>query len=281
MVFMELIYGDRFIKLADYQWQDRVQMFSRGRNPENEIPIVFCKTDYLNSFFKHIGEMGRYSTVLKEYILLSHDSDGCIVPGGARVFDYNFVESKIPSRQRMWYAQNLDVLSSKIRPLPIGLENKKWHNGKKWEELLNIIGQNLPKKDSPLVYLNVEPTTNLSERQRCVNILRTKPFVKHSLRKPYLDYITEMAQHKFVACPEGNGFDTHRMWEALYLGCVPIVKKRVFTEILSHYLPIILINDWDEVEKSTLSLFVPSKSFKKGMDFEFWKRVVRGKISIA
>ena len=27
-----------------------------------------------------------------------------------------------------------------------------------------------------------------------------------------------------VAAPRGNGLDTHRLWEALYLGCVPIVQ---------------------------------------------------------
>lgn len=34
-----------------------------------------------------------------------------------------------------------------------------------------------------------------------------------------------MTQMQFCASPHGNGLDCHRTWEALCLGCVPIVKS--------------------------------------------------------
>ena len=33
------------------------------------------------------------------------------------------------------------------------------------------------------------------------------------------------AQYAFVASPPGNGFDCHRTWEALVLGCIVIVQN--------------------------------------------------------
>ena len=32
----------------------------------------------------------------------------------------------------------------------------------------------------------------------------------------------------FCACPKGNGVDTYRFWEALYLGTIPIVDYGKF-----------------------------------------------------
>ena len=37
-----------------------------------------------------------------------------------------------------------------------------------------------------------------------------------------------LLNYMFVICPEGNGIDTHRMWEALYLRTIPIIKKYDF-----------------------------------------------------
>ena len=31
--------------------------------------------------------------------------------------------------------------------------------------------------------------------------------------------------YSFELCPEGNGMDTHRFYEALFLNTIPIVKK--------------------------------------------------------
>jgi hypothetical protein len=43
----------------------------------------------------------------------------------------------------------------------------------------------------------------------------------------------------------GNGVDTHRLWESLYLGTVPIVGKDSWSESLAKLnLPIKFIEDW-------------------------------------
>lgn len=56
------------------------------------------------------------------------------------------------------------------------------------------------------------------------------------------DYFKDIAQHRYVICPDGNGVDCFRTWESLYLGSIPIVKRSRTTEQFSD-LPILLVDD--------------------------------------
>jgi hypothetical protein len=38
-------------------------------------------------------------------------------------------------------------------------------------------------------------------------------------------HYSRLSEYKFWICPRGNGLDTHRAWEALYVGAVPIIKR--------------------------------------------------------
>ena len=53
-------------------------------------------------------------------------------------------------------------------------------------------------------------------------------------------------------CPEGNGIDTHRFWECIYLDVIPICKKNILVQYYSQYFKIIIIEDWDDLDISQL-----------------------------
>lgn len=63
--------------------------------------------------------------------------------------------------------------------------------------------------------------------------------------------LTEMARHRFVLCPPGNGRDTHRMWEALYAGTIPIVQRHPALSAFSD-LPILFVEDLVSVSPQQL-----------------------------
>ena len=44
-----------------------------------------------------------------------------------------------------------------------------------------------------------------------------------SSNKPYDEYVNELTTYRFCLCIRGNGIDTHRFWESLYLGVIPVV----------------------------------------------------------
>ena len=65
-------------------------------------------------------------------------------------------------------------------------------------------------------------------------------------------YLADMGSHKFVASPEGNGADCHRTWEALMLGCIPIVKRTYMGRDLYGGLPVLYVTDWSEITSELL-----------------------------
>ena len=58
----------------------------------------------------------------------------------------------------------------------------------------------------------------------------------------------EMNKFKFIISPRGAGIDCHRTWEALYLGCIPIVLSSSIDEIY-HDLPVLVLKDWSELSE--------------------------------
>tara|TARA_B100000497_G_C7616702_1_gene370418 strand:- start:100 stop:1146 length:1047 start_codon:yes stop_codon:yes gene_type:complete len=60
-----------------------------------------------------------------------------------------------------------------------------------------------------------------------------------------------MSQYKFVLSPPGAGMDCHRTWEALYIGCIPIVITSKIDELYEE-LPIVVVKDWSEITKEFL-----------------------------
>lgn len=62
----------------------------------------------------------------------------------------------------------------------------------------------------------------------------------------------EIRNSKFVFCPRGNGIDTHRLWETLYMGSIPIVRFEPQTHHLFTDLPILFIDDWSVITEEFL-----------------------------
>ena len=219
-------------------------------------------------------------------VYISHNSDGCIQSGKARDCDFDFVEESLPSTFKTLFAQNMDVLSSRVRPLPIGLENSEWHKGKKFLEIEAVMKQNIPK--TKWLYVNHEITTNPKEREDPYRIFKNLGFATVvSKKRSYLDYIKDMKSHKFVLCPEGNGLDTHRTWEALYMGAIPIVKKRVFVQMFSRIMPMLIVENWQDITLDYLKREYHrqnrvSKPYgNQYLEMPFWEKVIKGEIKIA
>ena len=90
--------------------------------------------------------------------------------------------------------------------------------------------------------------------------------------KPKISYFIELASHKYAICPRGNGLDTHRLWECLYLNTIPIVIKDDFPNITN--LPIIILNNWDELDINKLSLTYTKQILSK-LTINYYKESIR------
>ena len=58
--------------------------------------------------------------------------------------------------------------------------------------------------------------------------------------------------YAFVVSPHGNGLDCHRTWEALILGCIPIVKTSLLDNMYDN-LPVLIVNSWKDVTRELLT----------------------------
>jgi hypothetical protein len=62
-------------------------------------------------------------------------------------------------------------------------------------------------------------------------------------------YYFSLPTYKFVICPEGNGIDTHRLYEALMAGCIPIVERRPHIADKYKGCPILFTTDYSEINE--------------------------------
>ena len=60
-----------------------------------------------------------------------------------------------------------------------------------------------------------------------------------------------MVKHAFVLSPHGNGLDCHRTWEALCLGCIPIIKTSGLDQLFEG-LPVWIVQDWTDVTETNM-----------------------------
>lgn len=61
----------------------------------------------------------------------------------------------------------------------------------------------------------------------------------------FINYYHKISSSKFMICPRGCALDTYRMWDCLYMGCIPIVVKyEGYSDFCD--LPILFIDKWQD-----------------------------------
>jgi len=98
------------------------------------------------------------------------------------------------------------------------------------------------------LYVNFRPETNPAVRQPVFDAFRTRSGESWvTFREPVPSgqagqFLEEMGRHRFVLCPPGNGVDTHRMWEAMATGAIPVVLRSSAMEPF-YNLPALFVDD--------------------------------------
>ena len=181
-----------------------------------------------------------------QVVILSHNSDGCIVPPGTPTREYDFVWWSCPANVIHWFGQNVDVNDARLTPIPVGLERVRWYPQlRKHEAMLST-----PRAaERQLCYLNANTRIRV-QREELYQRFEGQPWMtaeRGQNGENFEHYARQLASHKFVLCPDGNGMDTHRTWEALYLGAYPVVQRHHFTEEFARRLPLVIVDDWGQV----------------------------------
>ena len=78
----------------------------------------------------------------------------------------------------------------------------------------------------------------------CVEKIDT--IIGNNLRDKFINYYKKLCQSKFCLCPGIISPDTYRIWDCLYMGCIPIVLKYDNNNDAFRDLPILFIDDYKE-----------------------------------
>lgn len=230
-----LITGDGF--RAACQWiYDETQSFEPKRVSPRDA--IFVKTDYLEAFARDI-----HPFIVVPYVLVSHNSDHPAPGPCAHLLN----DDKLIA----WFAQNVEnIQHPKLFPIPIGIENRYNCNGNP-DIIMRLSAHFKSMPKTHLLYLNIAIATYPLERQKVYDIFHNAPYCCAPSLKSYEGFLGDLATSYFVLSPRGNGWDCHRTWQALYMGSIPIVKRSA-SDALFEELPVILVNDWEEINETFL-----------------------------
>jgi hypothetical protein len=81
-------------------------------------------------------------------------------------------------------------------------------------------------------------------------------------------------KYAYVVSPHGNGLDCHRTWEALVLGCIPIVRTSPL-DTLYDELPVLIVEDWSDITQElledTVRVFKEKNFNYDKLTLKYWK----------
>ena len=224
--------------------------------PSGWRPIIFCKTDHVLYFFEHCKKNPRI-----EYVLVTSDSD---TPVSSEIY------ALAPGNIHAWFGTNINHRAPNLYSIPIGSTLATWIGDATHAlqreipafKLIKETGRN--KSYVNLVYMNFGAHTNPHHRLPIYNALKDKSWVtarkcdipphQYETSADFIShdqYIKELYNHKFTISPLGNGVDCGRVWQALYLGVIPIIPRHLNVEFYKE-LPILIYDDLNELTPSYL-----------------------------
>lgn len=251
---------------------------------------IYLADFYIAWFTKYVHPKIKYP-----YILISNDSD-CWHPESG-VWDYDEKWGWSPpvsatrtllydSKVAAWFCKNMLISRHpKIVQIPIGQYIIYWStNSRKHKELASL--SNASKQihiKEHLLYMNMQLGTN-PIRPVVANLFINEPYclstMERSPNAPFYQelFYKDLSESKFTVAPPGYGPDTVRFWEAIVLGCIPIVKHSGLDDLYSD-LPVLFVYDWEDINENFLNQKyeeIKNKNFKtEKAYFDYWANKIK------
>lgn len=205
---------------------------------DKKVIIVTNDSDFDAPIFEK--PVGKGDEIAKEEILDFINSDYCV----------------------HWFTQNCTLKHPKVTPIPIGMDYHTFsgvENCVKQETLLNNIRKYTKPfhKRQPKCYGNYHFNMNgkyySDDRHDCYNSVPKNVCVYEEKPVKRNETWENQSECAFVLSPAGGGLDCHRTWEALILGCIPIVKRHnVPLEDVYEDLPVLIVDKWSDINQDLL-----------------------------
>ena len=219
-----MISGLRFSDLCkwvvDPRYPNRTKFSYKNANDGD---WVFINGDCIQHFLNEFPILSS-----KRFIVIIHNSD------------LTFTEDKFMAIRRHIYhafAMNTDFIHPRVTTIPIGFADNQL-------EFLSTFTPQSGERDIE-IYLNIKPKHNPQKRGACIRAFENDPRVTNRERVSVPEYYSDLCRSKFVLCPEGTGIDTHRIYESILCGAVPVVTRNSLSHLYEK-LPVCIVENWTD-----------------------------------
>ena len=239
-------------------------------------PVIYV----CNSALNHFNTIVPYIDF--SFVLVSGDSDDSMP---FDVFQPDVFERFITNPYLLhWFSQNMTIDHDKITRMPIGMDYHTMEKKDIWgpitiastqEVLLNHVRKySAPFYDrfyeGKICYANFHfqmHTKYGQDRRDALSQIPTDLVYYEEQMVHRLKSWNTQKDYAFIISPHGGGYDCHRLWEGLILGCIPIVKTSPIDKLYDE-LPVLIVHSWSDVTTELLIKTV-EKFKKKHLNGEF------------
>jgi hypothetical protein len=239
---------------------------SRGIRKSCDVYNDLPTKDY-DTVYVHVDNMNDFNTKIQntpyKFILVSGDGDMTFPENTG---DY----TKLLNNNNLIHAfiQNCSISHEKITHLPLGinyhtLSEKDYSWGlqssatEQDNELKNIQDTLKPfgvrrRKCFSNFHFNIGDKKYSYDRKDAIEEIPTELMYYQPKELSRKETWEQQKEYAFVISPHGGGLDCHRQWEALCLGCIPIVKKSPIDSIYAD-LPVLIVDEWSDITEDLLN----------------------------
>lgn len=273
----------------------------------NRGDVVYVYPPKLHEFYRNMH-------LIKEPIVLLTANEDLAIPSDV-IKSHQLLDTEVADLLNHpmllhWFAQNYDdtLDSEKISHIPVGLNfHFGWgsqgvspdSSSVKQSDLLSTISQNSKPIRERAKKIYYDAWLNSTDNRPSY---MTDPIIqKYYKNEPYLtrkdlkqrfegesffdavgpaqreeQWLSKANEYAFTISPLGNGLDSGRTWESLAVGQIVIVHSGPLDKLYEG-LPVVIINNWDEVNSRNLDLWLDKFSdstsnprYRERLSLNYW-----------
>lgn len=261
---MDLIYAARYTEVCDYAWHDFAdnnldlpagiwyvdvgvipnffQRIRLGNNQLRKYVIVSPSSDFgvclqqynhpaldMAKWLKmQMQSKNRYRTHGYQDLMMSAriNRKRCKESDTYSIKCWSYTEAtfpEIPNNVAQWFLANCDIEHPNVTPIPFGIYGNK--NLLETSNKISNYNKSIPRNKN--LYVNFQfYNTDRYELFLYYKSLSERFNIGITCKRDvnFDEYLYDLASHKFVLCPPGNGYDCYRTLETIYMGAIPVLQ---------------------------------------------------------
>ena len=191
-----------------------------------------------------------------------------------------------------FFIENRDEFHEKTSSLPLGLNPREMPNYN-IDYIIKFMNNFTTINSRPLKVISIH-RMRPGDREIINNLNHThwKEYVINSGNFQRDSWWNLLQSFPFIICAHGGGIDPcPKVWEALCVGCIPIIKSSAMDDVYSEF-PIVIVDSWNSNTISITNLLKWREQFSGYYDnpdlrnkwvhklyLNYWKDKIRNKIS--